>query len=266
MSAAAVVCTDSSALLAEHDVVRLGIEVVRVAIALDGERVPEDVDADAFYARLSAGARATTSQPSPAEFAAVYAAAAARGERSVLSIHLDGRVSGVAASAESAAREAPIPVTVVATETVSFGVGICARATAEALAAGASRRAASMIARRLGSTLRNVFVAPNAPAGRVGSSDQWTVLVFADGAAEALATCGSALETVAVMSEQILASALPIRAAVGHAAATSELAADALAAALASSGGVVEVERYRVGPAVGAHSGPFSFGAFWWPA
>jgi len=109
-------------------------------------------------------------------------------------------------------------------------------------------------------------VAPNAPAGRVGSSNQWTVLVFAEGAAEALATCGSALETVAVMSEHILASALPIRAAVGHAAATSELAADALAAALASSGGVVEVERYRVGPAVGAHSGPFSFGAFWWPA
>jgi len=96
MSAAAVVCTDSSALLAEHDVVRLGIEVVRVAIALDGEWVPEH-----------------------------------RG--------------------------------------------------------GPRQRS-----RRLGSTLRNDFVAPNAPGGRVGSSNQWTVLVFAEGAAEALATCGSA--------------------------------------------------------------------------
>ena len=40
---------------------------------------------------------------------------------------------------------------------------------------------------------------------------------------------------------------------------------DELAAKLASSAFVGELERYRVGPAVGAHTGPFSFGAFWWP-
>jgi len=48
---------------------------------------------------LAAGATVATSQPSPAEFAAVYAAAAARGEQSVISIHLDERVSGTAGSA-----------------------------------------------------------------------------------------------------------------------------------------------------------------------
>ena len=43
-------------------------------------------------------------------------------------------------------------------------------------------------------------------------------------------------------------------------------AADALAVLLASSPRVIGVERYRVGAAVGAHTGPLSFGAFWWPS
>ena len=266
MSRAAVVCTDSSALLGEHDVARLGIEVVPIAIVLDGERVQGNLETDGFYARLSAGATVATSQPSPAEFAAVYAAAAARGARSVLSIHLDERVSGTAGSAEIAAREAPIPVSVVATGTVSFGVGICARAAAEALMAGASADDAATRARRLGSTVRNVFVAPGAPGGRVSQPADWTVLVFADGETRPLATCAGVVAAVDLMVEHILASSQPIRAAVGHAAAVSERAADDLAAKLASSASVRELERYRVGPAVGAHTGPFSFGAFWWPS
>jgi hypothetical protein len=53
---------------------------------------------------------------------------------------------------------------------------------------------------------------------------------------------------------------------VGHASATTERAADELAAALRALADVELVERYRVGAAVGAHTGPLSFGAFWWPA
>jgi len=265
VSGAAVVCTDSSALLTEHDVTRLGIEVVPIAIVLDGERVPPDLDTDAFYARLSAGATVATSQPNPAAFAAAYTAAAARGARSVISIHLDERVSGTVASAELAALEAPIPVTVVATETVSFGVGICARAAAEALATGAPPRAVATLARRLGSTVRNVFVAPGAPGGRVSGPEDWTVLLFADGRTRPLATCEGSTHAIQVMAEHVLAAGSPIRAAVGHAAAVAEPAADDLAATLAGSTSVIELERYRVGPAVGAHTGSFSFGVFWWP-
>jgi hypothetical protein len=57
-----------------------------------------------------------------------------------------------------------------------------------------------------------------------------------------------------------------VRAAVGHAAASTDPAADALAGSLASLAQVVGVERYRVSAAVGAHTGPLSFGAFWWPS
>jgi len=66
VSGAAVVCTDSSALLGELDVARLGIEVVPIAIVLDGEQVQADLDPDRFYASLAAGETVTTSQPSPA--------------------------------------------------------------------------------------------------------------------------------------------------------------------------------------------------------
>jgi fatty acid-binding protein DegV len=57
-----------------------------------------------------------------------------------------------------------------------------------------------------------------------------------------------------------------VSAAVGHAGASTEAAADALALSLVTLTQVVEVDRYRVRPAVGAHTGPTSFGAFWWPS
>ncbi len=261
-----VVCTDSSALLTDRDVARLGIQVVPIAIVLNGEHVQGDLDVDDFYARLSAGTKVVTSQPSPANFAAVYEAAATRGAQGAISIHLDERVSGTAASAESAALASPIPVTVVATETVSFGVGICARAAAEALEAGLPPDAAADIARRLGSVVQNVFVAPGAPTGRVSDSAGWAVATFAAGTTRVLSTCASAAEAVEAMVEHVLRSSPQIRVAVGHAAAAIEPAADDLAMALAGSTAVRGLERYRVGPPVGAHTGVSSFGAFWWPA
>jgi hypothetical protein len=144
------ICTDSSALFPVGALDRLGITVVPIAITLDGEPFDAREDAiDDFYARLSEGARATTSQPSPGEFLEAYARIEADGATEVLSIHLDARVSGTLASAVLAAREAPLPVSVVDTRTVSFGVGVCVRAAAEAIASGASVRDAAAIVGRL---------------------------------------------------------------------------------------------------------------------
>lgn len=262
---AAAVCTDSSALLRRRDAERLGIDVVPIEVTLDGEPVDERVDVDAFYDRLTGGARVTTSQPSPADFAAAYERASARGARAVLSVHLDARVSGTVGAAEAAAREAPLPVTVVDTGTVSFGVAVCVRAAAEALAAGGSVHSAAALARRLGATVRNVFVAANAPGGRVSEASGWAVRTFADGAARPLAACDAPDEAVDVMTRYVLSTDGVVRAAVGHGASPARRYADRLAAALTGSAAVAGVERYRVGPAVGAHSGPLSFGAFSWP-
>jgi fatty acid-binding protein DegV len=266
MSAVAI-STDSSALFPDGAAERLGVTVVPIAITLGGRILDEHATPiDDFYARMGAGERVTTSQPSPGEFLDGYSALAAGGAAEVLSIHLDARVSGTTGSAELAAREASIPVTVVDTRTVSFGVGLCVRAAAEALAAGASAPEAASLAGAVGAKQRNVFVAHQGPPGRLPDAAGWAVLEFVDGAARPLGVRDTIGEAIDAMTASVVAEELPVRAAVGHAGAATEPAADALALSLAGLSQVVEVERYRVGAAVGAHTGPFSFGAFWWPA
>ena len=236
-------------------------------MTLDGESFDEVMSSlDWFYERLRSGAAATTSQPSPGDLAAAYERAAATGARSVVSIHLDATVSGVVSSAELAAREAPIPVVVVDTRTVSFGVGLCVRAAAAAIAEGGSAGDAARAAARLGGTMRNAFVARLSPGGRVPETEAWTVLSFEKGAASRLWECASAAEAAARMSRLALLDQGPLAVAVGHAGSAVEADADRLAHELARSEQVVEVERYRVGASVGAHTGPDSFGLFWWPA
>jgi DegV family protein with EDD domain len=261
------ICTDSSALLPASVAERFGIEVVPISITLGDEPFDERAQPiDDFYERLSAGAAVTTSQPSPADFADAYARLAARGARAALSIHLDARVSGTTSSAELAAREASLPVSVVDTKTVSFGVGVCVRAAGEAVAAGGSASDAAAAATGLGAAMRNVFVAHGGPGGRVPELSGWTVLAFVDGTTLPVAACESVRETVDAMAAQIRRPDEPVQAAVGHAGAVTETAADALADELSRLPHVLEVERYRVGAAVGAHTGPVTFGAFWWPA
>jgi len=265
MSGVAIV-TDTSALFPVGVAERLGVSVVPIAIAFDGDTFDEHARGiDDFYALLCDGATATTAQPSPGAFLDAYSAAAAAGAREVLSIHLDARVSATVASAELAADEASIPVTVVDSGTVSFGVGVCVRAAAKAVAAGASARDAVTVVRRLGSELHNVFVARGGARGRVPDEPEWAVLEFVDGKTSVREACVTVDEAAEVMAGRVPQEA-PAWAAVGHAAEAMRPAADALAVLLASSSRVISVERYRVGAAVGAHTGPFSFGAFWWPS
>lgn len=260
-------CTDSSAQLPASVVAELELEVVPIGITVDGVPYEEsDLDVERFCARLSEGIRATTSQPSPGRFAAAYATVAARGAREVLSIHVGGKVSGTIGSAELAAREASVPVTVVDTGTASFGVGVCVLAAAEAIEAGASVAEAAAVIEQLAPTIGNVFVAGGAPGGRVPSRDGLPVLFFAEGRTETLGSAESLEDAAGIMAQHVLSQGGPVRTAVGHAASRTAPAADLLAVALERSRHVAEVLRYRAGPSVGAHTGPLSFGAFWWPA
>jgi len=261
------ICTDASALLPADVAERLGIEVVRVPVLVDDEAFEErSGDIDAFYARLETGAEATTSQPSPAAFAEAYARAARRGIKRVLSIHLDARISGTARSAELAALEAEIPVTVVDTATVSFGVGVCVRAAARALEAGASAEEAARDAADLGARMQNAFVARTSADGRIRGRADWAVLAFENGTAIPLVACDSAEAAIEAMAARVHSQAAPVDTAVGHAGSIVEDLAARLADTVSRSPQVAHVERYRVGASVGAHTGPVSFGLFWWPA
>jgi DegV family protein with EDD domain len=260
------ICTDSSALLSASAAASLGVEVVPVAVTLDGETFHELTSSlDWFYERLRAGVAPTTSQPSPADFAAAYERIASRGGRTVVSVHLDARVSGTASSAEIAAWDAQIPVTVVDTRVVSYGVGRCVRAAAETVASGGSAGDAARAAARLGGKMRNAFVARGGPGGRIPAEASWMVLRYEDGAVSRMWQCASAAEAAERIAAHVVDREDAVAAAVGHASVGVTAAADRLARRLDASDRVAEVERYRVGASVGAHTGPDSFGAFWWP-
>ncbi|HUG65974.1 MAG TPA: DegV family protein [Gaiellaceae bacterium] len=259
------VCTDSSSLLTGDEAVRLGVTVAPIAVTLDGEPFDEiSAGVDRFYERFAAGALAMTAPPSPGELLARYVALADGGAGEVLSIHLDRRLSGTAASAELAGEESPVPVTVVDVETASFGLGLCVREAVRHLEAGASAGEAGAAARELAGLVRNAFVAPTGAGGRVPSRPSWAVLELAQGAVSVVGECATLDEAVGVMARMV-ESERPRRASVGHAAAAVGAAADTLAGTLERDQGLV-VERYRVGAAVGAHTGGLSFGVFWWPA
>jgi fatty acid-binding protein DegV len=85
---------------------------------------------------------------------------------------------------------------------------------------------------------------------------------FAEGRSETIGSAESLDEAAEIMALHVLSQGAPIGIAVGHAASSTARAADRLAAALTPRAG--PVLRYRVGPSVGVHTGPVSFGAFWW--
>lgn len=261
-----VVCTDSSALLPAPLAAGLGVLVAPARLTLDGRSFEEgvDIDVDDFYERLSGGAEATTSQPSPGCFSLLYRAAADAGATEVLSLHLDARVSGTVSSAALAAREAGVPVTVVDCGTVSFGVAVSVMTAVESLGAGLGAAEAVARALRVARGIGNVFIASGTTGGRVPGKAGLPLLSFADGAARPVGSACDLPDAAAAMARHLSAQGDGLRVAVGHAAASTAAAADALADGLGRSGTVSEVIRYRIGPSIGAHTGPQCFGAFWW--
>jgi fatty acid-binding protein DegV len=264
---AVTICTDSSALLSASSAASLGVEIVPIAVALDGEPIDELTSSlDWFYERMRAGAQATTSQPSIGDFATVYERAVERGAQSIVSIHLDARISGTVSSAESAASAVEVPVLVVDTRTVSYGVGLCVRAAAAEVSARGRAGDAGRAASRLGAMLQNAFVVRGGPGGRIAPDEGWTLFRYQHGAASRISVCASLTEAVPAIVGLTLEDEVPICVAIGHAGREIEPAADELARRLRASGHAVGIERYRVGASVGAHTGADSFGLFWWPA
>lgn len=120
--------------LAANDVVMVPL---RVLFGEDSFLDWVDFTPPTFFEKLaSASSLPKTSQPSPADFAAVYADLAEQGCDEVVSIHLTAALSGTFESATLAAKNSPIPVRVVDTLTVSAGEALVIFAALEARTAG----------------------------------------------------------------------------------------------------------------------------------
>jgi DegV family protein with EDD domain len=131
--------------LASHDVVMVPLKV------LFGDTTYLDwidLTPEAFYKKLTTSpVLPKTSQPSPADFAAVYAALAEQGCDEIVSIHLTAALSGTFESATLAASGSPIPVRVIDTHIVSAGVALVVQTALDVRAAGGDGAAIEAAAR-----------------------------------------------------------------------------------------------------------------------
>ncbi len=103
-----------------------GIRSVPLYVLFDGKMHKDGIDitpADLFKGLKEGKKTPSTSQPSPAEFAAVYREAL-QGADQVLSVHISGQLSGTVGSARLAAQEFGDRVTVVDSRSVSMGLGM----------------------------------------------------------------------------------------------------------------------------------------------
>ncbi|MDQ6725677.1 MAG: DegV family protein [Actinomycetota bacterium] len=270
--------TDSNAQLPAELAERYGVEVVPLTVTVGGQDFLEgvDLDADGFYALFESGRPAvSTSQPSPGRFAAAYEALADRGATEILSVHIGSSVSGTVNSARLATRVAPVPVRIVDTGTASFAVSLCLWEAAEAVAGGAGIEDAAAAAERVSATVGNVFVVGLLGVARAGgrlSSDVGTagasgavtipVLSLAGGVMQEVGRVGDVDRAAEAMAGFVASAATgsSLRVGVGLSDRATQPLVDALEDRLRADPGVRELVRYRIGPSVGAHTGPGTVG------
>jgi len=142
--------------LADHD-----IRMVPLKVLFGSESFLDwiDLTPEQFYTRLaSSQSLPKTSQPSPADFAAAYAALAESGCEEIVSIHLTSALSGTFESATMAAVDSPVPVRIVDTKTVSLATGLAIKLALEARDAGKSAAEIEDAAREAAESSRLFFI------------------------------------------------------------------------------------------------------------
>jgi DegV family protein with EDD domain len=279
-------CTDSSAQLPRQLVDRFDVAVVPLTVSigeceyLDGV----DLDVDEFYRMLRGDQvpEVSVTQPSPGQFAVAYDELVSRGCTDIVSIHPSAAVSGALNAARLGARGFDVPVRLVDSGTASFGVACCAWAAGEAIARGATLDVAASVAESLAPSIGNVFTvgavelvrgscrlastATHMLHGGPDDADTVPVLALQDGLVQVIDRVVSVGEAVAVMAESVARAGECVKVGLGLADASARPLADALQCALRQRPNVDEVVRYRIGPSIGAHTGPGTVGCFTFPA
>lgn len=255
--------TDSTAYLGTL-AAELEVTVVPLHVRLgDWSFMEPDVEPARFYDRLvESGQRPTTSQPSAGDFLEAFESA---GEP-VLCLTCSAALSGTYESAALAAGMTSQRVDVVDTATMSGGLGLLVATVARS---GLPHDEALELARSLVGRVRSIWSSASTDLLRAGGrftedvASGIPVMALQGSALTVVASARSVRESVAMQAEQVLASTAqhPSFVTVGHGDVAG--AADVLADALHGQPGVLGIDRYIIGPVVGAHLGPGTFGANW---
>jgi DegV family protein with EDD domain len=209
----------------------------------------------------------TTSRPAPAAFAEAFERLAGQGHEEIVSVHLSGDMSGTVDAARIAAKESPVPVTVVDSRTVGTALGFAVRSAADVAAAGGSAQEAASAAESRAAGSRTWIVVDSLDqlrrGGRIGAAQALLgnalmvkpILELRDGTIAPLEkqrTMGRAVARMAEISTQFAANA-PADVIVQHCAAAERGAelAELLARALPQA----QVHLVEVGAVISAHVG-----------
>jgi len=155
------IVTDSTCDLSPAELEAIDVRLVPLKVLIGDETYLDWVEMapEQFYARLlSSATLPKTSQPTPAEFTAVYEDLAAQGFDTIVSVHLTSALSGTVSSATIAAGTSPVPVHVIDTHKVTQALGLVVRATAEARDAGLDGEAVAAKATSVAESMRLYFV------------------------------------------------------------------------------------------------------------
>lgn len=155
------IVTDSTCDLSPSELESLNVRMVPLKVLIGDETLLDwtQIAPEEFYRRLvDSPVLPKTSQPTPAEFAAVYRELGEAGCDAIVSIHLTSALSGTVSSAIIAAREAAIPVHVVDTKKVSQALGLVVKAAVEARDGGAEAQAVTDVAEKVSRAMQMYFV------------------------------------------------------------------------------------------------------------
>lgn len=273
--------TDSSASLPVELAERCGVTVVPLQVVIGGTAYDEvvgpgdDTGDGATTEMVSEALRAwvpvSTSRPSPERLAASYRRLADDGASAIVSIHLSAELSGTVESAQLAARQSPVPVTVVDSRQVSMGTGFAVLAAADVRDAGGSAEEIAEMARARAAATTSLFYVDTLEylrrGGRVGVAAALLgsalavkpILRVEDGRIgpfEKVRTSGKALARLEELAAEAADGEVDV--AVAHLASPdrAEQLASRLRERLADRLDDREVAVGEVGAALGAHVGP----------
>ena len=235
-----------------------------------------DIGPGEFYARLrTATELPTTSQPTPADFAAAYEELADF-ER-VLSIQLSSKLSGTFESAGRAATETGGRVRVIDTGTASAAIAMLALAVQRRLEAGTSDEEVDELVARFRREAGLVFTLDTleylARGGRIGRAAGWAgqllsikpILTLAEGEVLPIKRVRGnrkAVQEFANLFQDGTRDEPGLRVGIAHADAPERL--EALTALVRDLRPQAELEvATMLGPVLGTHAGPGTVGLFW---
>lgn len=281
MPRVAIVCDSTCDLgpewFAAHDVSMVPLKVL---IGEDTYRDWVDLQPDRFYELLATAPKLpTTSQPSPADFAATYAALAQAGAEEIVSIHLTGPLSGTVESATMAAKDAPVPVRVVDTRTVSLATGLVVKAAVAERDRGGDAAAVEAVAVKTAAEVRLFFILDTleylVKGGRAGKASGLAaavlnikpVLTFnAEGTIEPFKKVKGLKKAMAEVASFVAKESRSGRVRVAILHGNAPELADQMRAALDSAGADYEFDcAGLIGTVIGTYAGPGAVGVAFHP-